>query len=694
MNFLRRYFLKLVVLLGGGFFLSKQLKSSDAESPELEVDESSKIARTPAQNLASATRMRNEPLRWENLSSDVDSINSKYKAVVIGSGYGASVVAARLSEVFKSELCVLERGKEFKPGDYPKTAVEAVKQMRYEHHFNGSNVVNKLGLFSITSTGGVDIVTGNALGGGSNINASVILEPLPEVFAGTVPNINSGNKRPRVWPLQLTDFRPYYKKVRSMLKVERYRFGTWVDDESGGHWELDSQGASRWRSNLADLGIANIKEQDVVVPASPRADKLLSVSGPYVSKKISAATHAETDKNSRLDKELDILPIAVNCSNFDTGISGKMNHVGVPQRLCNGCGDCVSGCNVGAKNTLIMNYIPQAKNNGAKIFTQMEVEYIEKLAPGSGARYRVHYTYFTLRWGLLKSNKAGTIDTDIVVVAAGTLGSTKILVESQKRGGFELSPTLGEKFSGNGDSIYLIKKENLELNNAGFGTTDQPFVENNKSMASGTIAGPCLTTKVDMRETNGIMFQDTGIPSALAFMKSVKGVIDNTLGFLVMGYDSSRGKLSFSEKGNPNISFPNLVNESGHKTARDVIGKIAKSMGGRFIENPFTKLKLPWVNSGEGVPVTVHALGGCSMGFDSANGVINSAGQVFQADAQDPQKVYEGLYVTCGAALPSSVGANPSLTIAAFAERTAAYMMGRPDPADPQKDTASKYKII
>ena len=47
------------------------------------------------------------------------------------------------------------------------------------------------------------------------------------------------------------------------------------------------------------------------------------------------------------------------------------NHVGVPQPKCTACGNCVGGCNVGSKNTINMNYLPDAKAHGAEIFTEV-----------------------------------------------------------------------------------------------------------------------------------------------------------------------------------------------------------------------------------------------------------------------------------------------------------------------------------
>ena len=80
------------------------------------------------------------------------------------------------------------------------------------------------------------------------------------------------------------------------------------------------------------------------------------------------------------------LDVAVNLRRY----VDQPNHVGVHQGQCTLCGDCITGCNVRAKNTLYMNYLPLAKQHGAQIFTQVEVDHLVKLPDGG---YVVHYTY-------------------------------------------------------------------------------------------------------------------------------------------------------------------------------------------------------------------------------------------------------------------------------------------------------------
>src|SRR4029434_8744148 len=97
---------------------------------------------------------------------------------------------------------------------------------------------------------------------------------------------------------------------------------------------------------------------------------------------------------------------------------------GVAQPACTLCGDCCSGCNVGAKNTVAMTYLPDAKAHGAEIFTELSVSHVAKRDGG----WRVH---------IAASNDRGAgafVDARTVVLAAGTLGSTEILLRSREKG--------------------------------------------------------------------------------------------------------------------------------------------------------------------------------------------------------------------------------------------------------------------
>src|SRR5690349_15150350 len=116
-------------------------------------------------------------------------------------------------------------------------------------------------------------------------------------------------------------------------------------------------------------------------------------------------------KAQQLPQPTRALRLAVNFS-----INGP-NAQNVPQKPCIDCGDCVTGCNVGAKNTLPMNYLPAAKDAGAQIFTQAKVEWIEKR---SGV-WRVHGLRFN---GFF--HEPFTLNSANVFLCAGSLNSTEI----------------------------------------------------------------------------------------------------------------------------------------------------------------------------------------------------------------------------------------------------------------------------
>jgi choline dehydrogenase-like flavoprotein len=62
------------------------------------------------------------------LSSPIEEIKDHHTVVVIGSGYGGSIAASRLARA-KQQVCLLERGKELQPGEYPDTAPEVMREL-------------------------------------------------------------------------------------------------------------------------------------------------------------------------------------------------------------------------------------------------------------------------------------------------------------------------------------------------------------------------------------------------------------------------------------------------------------------------------------------------------------------------------------------------------------------------------------
>ena len=124
-----------------------------------------------------------------------------------------------------------------------------------------------------------------------------------------------------------------------------------------------------------------------------------------------------------------------------------VNPAGITQPACTNCGDCCGGCNVGAKNTVAMTYLPAAAAAGAEIFTHTKVSHVAKCRTGARWAVRFHALEETTAAG-----REREITADVVILSAGTLGSTEILLRSRDRG-LALSDRIGARFSANGDII-------------------------------------------------------------------------------------------------------------------------------------------------------------------------------------------------------------------------------------------------
>ena len=545
------------------------------------------------------------------LSSSIANIKSHYTVVVIGSGYGGGIAASRLARAGQ-QVCLLERGREIRPGDYPNTLISALPEMQAD--LPQGHVGSRTAMYDFRVNKDINVFQGCGLGGTSLVNANVALRPDDRVF------------QDERWP----------KEIR--------------EDEGG----LLNDGYSR--------------AVDMLKPRSypdtyPELPKLAAM------QKI--AKH--------LDARFYKPPINVN---FEDG----RNHVGVHQNACTNCGDCVSGCNYSAKNTVLMNYLPDARNHGAEIYTQVMVKRVER----SGDQWLVHFE-------LLESERdkfdAPTmfISADIVVLAAGTLGSSEILLRS-KAAGLATSDRLGRNFSGNGDVFAFAYNTDQAVNGIGYGDNAPDKMEP---------VGPCITGIIDMRDgpdlDKGVIVEEgvvpggfsSFLPSALAFgakamgkdtdkgfMDGVRerlrawysvlrgpyyGAMKNTLTYLVNTHDDSNGTLVL-EDDRVRIDWPGVGAKQIFQDVSDTLLDATRPLGGTFVKNP-TWSKLTNHNL-----VTVHPLGGCCMGDDAGKGVVNHKGQVFSG--KGGTAVHEGLYVSDGAVISRSLGVNPLLTISALAERS------------------------
>ena len=574
------------------------------------------------------------------IARPLEEIAGHYTAVVVGSGYGAGVAASRLARAGQA-VCVLERGREILPGQFPNDLATAQADMQIDGARGKLGAAD--GLYNLHLNDDMLAMVGCGLGGTSLINANVALEIDPRLFEATP------------WPAEfrrdpkLLD--PFIARARQMLDPSPY-------PEDSEHF--------------------------------PPLNKLLALQK-------SAATMKKPFKRP---------PIAVN-------FVDQVNPFGVTQPRCNLCGDCTSGCNAGAKNTTRMNYLPDAHNHGAQIFTGARVSHVER----DGARWRVFFDAVALRRAdgspAQGTAERRSVTADVVVLGAGALGSTEILLRS-KANGLPLSDRLGQRFSGNGDVLALGYNSYWQSETDAGGQAVQRNINGvgtgRNDVAPANLPGPCITGVIDMRQTpevgDGLVIEEGVLPGALAPMLTpalffadamlggefaygasqakprlldaqvlgeavqndpgsltglaYSGAVARTQTYLVMSVDDAAGRLHL-ENDRLRIDWPKAGDSATIAKDEAWLRAANDAIQGQFVANPLSADSL-----GRKL-ITVHPLGGCGMGDSAREGAVNHQGQVFSGTEGDA--VHEGLYVCDGAVLPGAAGVNPLLTITALAER-------------------------
>ena len=533
------------------------------------------------------------------LSSPITQLAYRYDVVVVGSGYGASITAARLARAGLS-VCVLERGREWQPGEFPTDEVSLAKAVRTS--------LTPLGLIdaNVQSKNDLDVVVGSGLGGTSLINAGISLRPEPGVFF-----------EPE-WPAAIK-----------------------ADVESG---EM-----ARWFSRAEEMLGAH------------RHDGLLD--------EWKVKTHREL---------VEARGVKHGLMNLNVSRHEHERH-GVKLAPCTHCGDCVAGCNVGAKNTLATNYLPLARHHGAKIFTGVEVR---SVAPNENG------------WELalrFSSGREGTVVARTCVLGAGSMGSTEILLRSQ-RAGLPLGTQVGAKFSGNADIMAMSYAGKTRTNVLGFGTRSEGFTVGTTISSYGDFrrgpfkGGAALQERFlllqgaipsPLRTLVARAFGAWGYASADSRQRSLieadvkdgagpDGALNHSMLLLACGHDSGTGRLVLDDDDERvHVAWKGVGDERCFAAITDEMMALAQAHGGMFAPNPRSTLL------GGSRQMTVHPLGGLPMGDDADQGAVDHLGRVFDGQG----RIHLGLHVVDGAIVPRSLGVTPLLTISALAERIAEAML-------------------
>jgi cholesterol oxidase len=338
-----------------------------------------------------------------------------------------------------------------------------------------------------------------------------------------------------------------------------------------------------------------------------------------------------------------------------------------PERTgCMRCGRCMVGCPHGAKNTLVKNYLWLAERRGAEVTPDRTVTEIRPLGAADGSD---GYAVTSERSGLLRGRGRRTVTARGVVVAAGPLGTNRLLQRCRLGGALpRISARLGELVRTNSEMILAVTVPD-----------DYPDDLTKRVAISGSIypdphthietvtygkAGDSMSLLYTLMVGDGtrvtrplkLLAQILRHPGRFAKTLWPKGWSRRTIILLVMQtLDNAialRPTLTRSgdvrlqteqDPEKPNPTFIPVANQAAEWLAERT-GGIAQSSTTEALMN---------------IPTTAHILGGAVIGHSPEDGVVDARQRVFG---------YENLLVCDGAAIPANVGVNPSLTIAALAE--------------------------
>ncbi|MDD5272742.1 MAG: GMC oxidoreductase [Methylovulum sp.] len=572
------------------------------------------------------------------------SISYDHEAIVIGSGFGGSINTCRLSKKWPGQVLLLERGKRYPKGSFPRsphTMANNFWNVPLEKRKRPKNIAAKTqthGMFDVRNFDNMDALVCAGLGGGSLIYANVFLQPPDEVFDESWPET-----------CKKSVLQPYYAISKAVLGAR---------------------------------------------PIPQNADPRRHIIRTQLFKEFA---HYE-------ERESKLLDINVFFGNdFDNPLAigeQDQNRYGAVQTSCVYCAECDVGCNTHSKNTLDLNYLFVAENRyHAQIKTEVLAQKIIPLNAEGDEDSSANGAYgYKVVWWDLNQNVECTAMTRRVIVSAGTLGTNELLMRCRDvhKTLLGISEQLGQHFSGNGDFLSFVvdgdkpadpnygpvitqgtdynlfkdfnRNNAFILEDASFPNFAAWYVEGLRPGFSHFGAFIRTVTLVLWRFLRGITTGEIGY----AFNSLLKGDWSFTTAVLLcMGIDKSNGIMQLDANGALNVKWP-------YKDSLPLYDAIL-AMGERFKTWAGGKAFLPLPNWLWPIRnnITVHALGGCRLADDACQGVTS-------ADAHNFGQVfgYQGLYVADGSLLPTAVGANPVATISALSERVAEGITGIAPDAD------------
>ncbi|MGW6540179.1 GMC oxidoreductase [Streptomyces sp. NPDC055051] len=554
-----------------------------------------------------------------------------YDVLVVGSGFGGSVTALRLTEK-GYRVGVLEAGRRFTRETLPKNSWDL-------RNFLWAPTLGLYGIQRIHLLGNVMVLAGAGVGGGSLNYANTLYEPLAPFFDDPQ------------WK-DITDWRaelaPYYDQAKRMLGVRLNPTMT----PSDVHLKAAAQAMGIGDTfHMAPVGVffGDGRDADGKATGKPGAE----VSDPF------------------------------------------FGGVGPSRKACTECGECMTGCRHGAKNTLNENYLYLAEKAGAVVHPMTSVVAVTEDSRGG-------YAVKTLPTDNRKKGRGRTFTAPRVVVAAGTYG-TQTLLHRMKDTGLlpRISDRLGELTRTNSEGLV------------GAQTTDRRYRGRHGAKRADFTRGVAITSSVHPDEHTHIEPVRYGKGSnsmgGLTVLQvpygahRVRGWLLNMARHPVLALRALSNR-RWSEKTIIGLVMQSLDNSLTTYRKPGGVGKgLLTAKQGHGAPNP-TQIEaatraasllaeeingFAGSNVGElmGTPLTAHFLGGCPIGVDAGSGVIDPYHRLYG---------HPGISVVDGAAVSANLGVNPSLTITAQAERAMSFWpnKGEEDPRPRQGEVYARVAAV
>jgi cholesterol oxidase len=531
-----------------------------------------------------------------------------YDYVIIGSGFGGSVSAMRLAEKGYSVL-VLERGKRYDDNDFAESNWSFWKYLY-------NPILRSFGIFQMSLLNGMLILHGAGVGGGSLGYANVLMKPEDKLFSAPA------------WK-DLADWKtvlaPHYQTAQKMLGAASNPMLTDADDNL--------------RKIAAELQVEDtFATTEVGVFFGPAGEEGEEKPDPY------------------------------------------FNGQGLNRNTCQYCGGCLVGCRHNAKNTLPKNYLYFAEQWGVQILSESQVEDIRPLAANQADQARYEISYFNPT--KLLPERLKQVRSRNVILSAGVMGTLKLLYRCRDvtRSLTDLSPRLGDMVRTNSEALtgatayhngpdYSNGIAISSIFQADEVTRIEPVRYPAGSGLIRLLAWPLIESdQPALKRLGQLLARLISRPRDIFASLFKPKWAERTTILLVMQTEDNMVNVRHG-RNSWTLFRRGLVFEKGHKEtipSKIEIGHTITKMLSKHMQGaPVGSIAETLL----GMPTTAHIMGGCPIGRNPDEGVLDLDFQVFN---------YPGLYVVDGSVMPANPGINPSLTITALAEYAMSQVETKP----------------